>query len=185
VARSKHCPDQLKGRQYKGVLGRTDCSRHSVETSIFLSRGCSQYHFTMTDESSQVEKPRQPVPPQPVAQAATERKHRKLDSDEFKAKLEMTKAFCDTAKGYAQISSAGLALPLLFQQAMLGKVRNCRLFHFCKTVPSTAICCHLELRAQESRQRAQRSAGHGAQSDSLSRATDGKWSGSLRFCSSR
>lgn len=33
----------------------------------------------------------------------------------------MTKAFCDTAKNYVQISSAALALPLLFTQAMLGK----------------------------------------------------------------
>jgi hypothetical protein len=79
----------------------------------------------MPDESSQLEKPPQPLqPPQPAAKADTEPKHRKLDSEEFKAKLEMTKAFCDTAKGYVQISSAGLALPLLFQQAMLGKVRS-------------------------------------------------------------
>jgi hypothetical protein len=73
----------------------------------------------MPDESSQLEKPTQPA-----AQADTERKHRKLHTEEFKAKLEMTKAFCDTAKGYVQISSAGLALPLLFQQAMLGIQRT-------------------------------------------------------------
>jgi hypothetical protein len=45
---------------------------------------------------------------------------RKLEDDEFKAKLEMTKAFCDTAKSYVQISSIGVALPLLFRQAVLG-----------------------------------------------------------------
>src|SRR5258708_3009591 len=85
---------------------------------FFISREFLQYHFTMPDESPQLERP-----PQPAAQADIERKYRTLDSEEFKAKLEMTKAFCDTAKGYVQISSAGLALPLLFQQAMLGKVR--------------------------------------------------------------
>jgi hypothetical protein len=47
-------------------------------------------------------------------------KARKLEDEEFKAKLEMTKAFCDTAKSYVQISSAGVALPLVFRQAILG-----------------------------------------------------------------
>jgi hypothetical protein len=88
-----------------------------------MSREILQYHFTMPDESSELEKPSQP-PPEPAVQADTEQKHRKLDNEEFKAKLEMTKAFCDTAKGCVQISSAGLALPLFFQEAMLGKVRG-------------------------------------------------------------
>lgn len=71
----------------------------------------------MPDESSQVDELSQPSPPpQPAAQMDTERKHRKLETEEFEAKLEMTKAFCDTAKGYVQISSAGLALPLLFRK---------------------------------------------------------------------
>jgi len=49
------------------------------------------------------------------------RKHRPLGDEEFKAKLEMTKAFSDTAKSYVQISSAALALPLLLNEALLGK----------------------------------------------------------------
>lgn len=60
--------------------------------------------------------------PQIAASASSDRKARKLEEDEFKAKLEMTKAFCDTAKSYVQISSVGVALPLLFRQAMLGDV---------------------------------------------------------------
>jgi|HubBroStandDraft_1064217.scaffolds.fasta_scaffold26002_3 hypothetical protein len=48
------------------------------------------------------------------------RLQRPLGEEEFKAKLEMTKAFCDTAKSYVQISSAGLALPLFFINAILG-----------------------------------------------------------------
>jgi hypothetical protein len=84
-----------------------------------------QYHFAMPDESPRIEKLSQPAqPPHVEVQADIERKHRKLDDEEFKAKLEMTKAFCDTAKGYVQISSAALALPLFFQEAMLGKVRS-------------------------------------------------------------
>jgi hypothetical protein len=39
----------------------------------------------------------------------------------LKIKLDITKTFGETAKGYIQISSAGLALPLLFTQAILGK----------------------------------------------------------------
>jgi len=39
----------------------------------------------------------------------------------FKARAELTKAFCDTAKTYIQISSAALALPILFTQAFYGK----------------------------------------------------------------
>jgi hypothetical protein len=49
------------------------------------------------------------------------RKARKFADEEFRAKLEMTKAFCDTAKSYVQISSVGIALPLLFRQAILGE----------------------------------------------------------------
>jgi hypothetical protein len=46
-----------------------------------------------------------------------------MSNEEFQAKLDMTKAFNETAKGYVQIGSAGLALPLLFTQAMFGKTR--------------------------------------------------------------
>jgi hypothetical protein len=46
---------------------------------------------------------------------------REYDKEEFEARLELTKAFGDTAKSYIQISSAALALPLLFTQAVLGK----------------------------------------------------------------
>jgi hypothetical protein len=42
-------------------------------------------------------------------------------TDFFKARTELTKAFCDAAKAYIQISSAALALPLLFTQSLLGK----------------------------------------------------------------
>lgn len=41
--------------------------------------------------------------------------------DEFEAKLNLTKAFCETAKSYIQIGVAALALPLVFTQAVLGK----------------------------------------------------------------
>jgi hypothetical protein len=36
----------------------------------------------------------------------------------------MTKAFCDTAKSYMQMSAAGLALPLFFVQVVLGKSKS-------------------------------------------------------------
>ncbi len=39
----------------------------------------------------------------------------------FKSRADLTKAFCETAKSYIQISSAALALPIVFSQAMLGK----------------------------------------------------------------
>jgi hypothetical protein len=42
-------------------------------------------------------------------------------AEEFKSKVDLTKAFCETAKTYIQISSAALALPMLFTQAVLGK----------------------------------------------------------------
>jgi len=41
-------------------------------------------------------------------------------AEEFKSKVDLTKAFCETAKTYIQISSAALALPMLFTQAVLG-----------------------------------------------------------------
>ena len=41
--------------------------------------------------------------------------------DELRLKLDVVKAFGETAKSYIQISSAALALPLLFTQAILGK----------------------------------------------------------------
>jgi hypothetical protein len=49
------------------------------------------------------------------------RLNRTLADEEFKANLEMTKAFCDTAKGYVQISAAGLAVPLILSQAIHGE----------------------------------------------------------------
>jgi hypothetical protein len=52
------------------------------------------------------------------------RLNRPLGDEEFKSKLEMTKAFCDTAKIYVQISSAGLAVPLLLSETILGKTRS-------------------------------------------------------------
>lgn len=42
-------------------------------------------------------------------------------TDEFKSRMDLMRAFCDTAKTYIQISSAALALPLVFTQAILGK----------------------------------------------------------------
>jgi hypothetical protein len=39
----------------------------------------------------------------------------------FKSRMDLIKAFCETAKSYIQISSAALALPILFTQAVLGK----------------------------------------------------------------
>jgi hypothetical protein len=41
--------------------------------------------------------------------------------DELRIKFDLVKAFGDTAKSYIQISSAALALPILFTQAILGK----------------------------------------------------------------
>jgi hypothetical protein len=42
-------------------------------------------------------------------------------ADFFKSRTELTKIFCETAKSYIQISSAALALPLLFSQAIFGE----------------------------------------------------------------
>jgi len=42
-------------------------------------------------------------------------------ADELKFRVELIKAFCDTAKSYVQISAAALALPLVFTQMILGK----------------------------------------------------------------
>src|ERR1039458_7238012 len=41
----------------------------------------------------------------------------------IKFKLEIVKTFGETAKGYIQIASAGLALPLLFTETLFGKNR--------------------------------------------------------------
>ena len=41
--------------------------------------------------------------------------------DEFKSRFDLKKAFCDTAKNYIQISSAALALPIIFTQSIFGK----------------------------------------------------------------
>jgi hypothetical protein len=70
------------------------------------------------------DKARQVEGQQPEREALGVRLNRPLGDEEFKAKLEMTKAFCDTAKSYVQVSSAGLAVPLLFKEAMLGKTRS-------------------------------------------------------------
>jgi hypothetical protein len=42
-------------------------------------------------------------------------------ADELKMRFDIVRAFGDTAKSYIQISSAALALPILFTQAILGK----------------------------------------------------------------
>lgn len=42
-------------------------------------------------------------------------------ADELKARIEITRAFCDSAKNYIQISAAALALPLVFTQAVIGR----------------------------------------------------------------
>jgi hypothetical protein len=41
--------------------------------------------------------------------------------DFFKTRLEVTKAYSEGAKGFVQLSSAALALPLVFTQTILGK----------------------------------------------------------------
>ena len=43
--------------------------------------------------------------------------------EKIKLKLEIVKTFGETAKGYIQIASAGLALPLLFTETIFGKSR--------------------------------------------------------------
>jgi len=43
------------------------------------------------------------------------------EAETFKLRVDLTKAYCETAKAYVQISSAGLALPLFFTQAIFGK----------------------------------------------------------------
>jgi ABC-type dipeptide/oligopeptide/nickel transport system permease component len=42
-------------------------------------------------------------------------------ADFFKSRMDVTKAFCETAKLYIQLSTAALALPLLFTQTIMGK----------------------------------------------------------------
>lgn len=43
------------------------------------------------------------------------------NEEELKMRFDVVKAFGDTAKSYIQISSAALAIPLLFTQAIFGK----------------------------------------------------------------
>lgn len=43
------------------------------------------------------------------------------EEDELKLRFDVVKAFGDTVKSYIQISSAALALPLVFTQAIFGK----------------------------------------------------------------
>lgn len=42
-------------------------------------------------------------------------------TDFFRARMEVTKAYCEGAKGFVQLGAAALALPLVFTQAILGK----------------------------------------------------------------
>jgi hypothetical protein len=79
------------------------------------------YACAMQNAQKPAEQPKLANPP---ASEPDVRMHRTLGDEEFKSKLEMTKAFCDTAKGYVQISSAGLAVPLLLNEAVLGKART-------------------------------------------------------------
>ena len=41
--------------------------------------------------------------------------------DVFKSRIDLMKAYCDTAKSYVQLSTGALVLPLLFTQAIFGK----------------------------------------------------------------
>jgi hypothetical protein len=77
------------------------------------------YSFAMADDLTQTNTP------MPEHEAVKDvRLHRTFGDEEFKSKLEMTKAFCDTAKSYVQMSSAGLALPFLFVEIVLGKTQS-------------------------------------------------------------
>jgi hypothetical protein len=49
--------------------------------------------------------------------------------DALKTRFEIVKSFGETAKNYIQISSAGLALPLFFTQAIFGKRADNGLIH--------------------------------------------------------
>ena len=49
--------------------------------------------------------------------------------DALKMRFEIVKSFTETAKNYIQISSAALALPLLFTQAIFGKRADDGLMH--------------------------------------------------------
>jgi hypothetical protein len=42
-------------------------------------------------------------------------------TEEFRTRVDLMKAFCDTAKAYIQIGSAALVLPILFTQVLLGR----------------------------------------------------------------
>lgn len=58
----------------------------------------------------------------PVTEVASaESTDRMSHTEMFKTRVDLMKAFCETAKAYVQISSAALALPLVFTQAVLGK----------------------------------------------------------------
>jgi hypothetical protein len=46
------------------------------------------------------------------------------DEDALKVRFEIVKSFGDTVKSYIQISSAALALPLVFTQAIFGKIAD-------------------------------------------------------------
>ena len=57
------------------------------------------------------------------SQSASAKTNEKFMSytDFFKARMEVTKAYCEGAKGFVQLSAAALALPLVFTQTILGK----------------------------------------------------------------
>jgi len=72
-------------------------------------------------------------------------------TDFFKARTELVKALADSARSYIQISSAALALPLLFSRALLagGAAHFDR--HSIATIPAprpyaTASACHWSVR---------------------------------------
>lgn len=66
--------------------------------------------MAMTDSGS--------VPTHAGAQPSAERMSY---ADFFKSRTELVKAYCETARSYIQISSAALALPILFTQVWLGE----------------------------------------------------------------
>jgi hypothetical protein len=43
------------------------------------------------------------------------------ETDYVKCNIDIMKAYCDTAKSYVQIASAGIAAPFVFTQVILGK----------------------------------------------------------------
>lgn len=56
-----------------------------------------------------------------IAQGMPGSPNRMSYTEEFKSRVDLVNAFCETARTYIQISSAALALPILFTQTVLGK----------------------------------------------------------------